>query len=254
MTKTFEFNFTPKAGKAYDLEVPGAAVFVKQGGWPGLRMVYDAGGVEAFEGERSSELQDGKLLLRPFKKARIVYPAAPVPTAQLILQVFDCIDLAFIPQESITQPQRTRYLAWIAEHQVAADGDTGVAIEEDLVASTPVALAERGGDNAHLFYSSDSYLGGALRADEQFIVRLYHVVTFADGTVREMNVGLWTSAASVAGPHVVSLEHGMTRVWTAGVSSGMTPLPKPGFRLSIKRNAAGALNNLSGVVYSRSLL
>jgi hypothetical protein len=255
MPRITQRSFAPVEGAEYIIETQTAAVRVRAGAGPGVRLIYDDNSPENFEGERSVELTDGVLELRKFTRAYVRYPLGPVPDTALQLDLFDCIDLAFVPDLNLPPRSAHRYLKFLKDATLIDDPDTGVTIEYDLVPSTAVALSEREASAAHLFTRAASYIGGAIRATEQFIVRLYHVVTFADGTTSEINVGLWTSAATTAGYHAVSLEHGMTRVWTAGVSSGLTPVPRPGWRLTIKRNAAnGDLTNVSGDVYTRSLL
>lgn len=243
MTALRTFKFEPVAGKRYALELPGAALFVRQGGWPGLRIFIDEAS-EGFEGQHSAPLDDGSMIVRPFKRAYIQFPTI-VGTIPLIVEHMDCATLATDPSAGMPPVLRKRYFARSTEAEHATTG------EHTLFTFEP-ALEERGGFDDRYFYSPDAYLGGVVAANQTYTLRLYHDIYVGSVLVGSVKAATWVPVGTGApDPFKVILDHGgYTRSWAAGTAQMPCPLPAPGWHITIDN--AGALNDFHVLLYSRS--
>lgn len=253
MTTIRTFRFDPVPDKRYAIELGGAALYVRQGSWPGVRIFFDETS-EGWEGERSSQVHDGQLFARPFKRAYVQFPSIVGPLA-LQLEHMDCAALAVAPNAGIPPPTRVRYVARF-------DGGTiAEAAEIDLVPRTEPSERERGGFDDELYSTVDSYLGGTITARRSsgaggLEVRLYHVLELPGAGAIEVPVMRWIAAEFPAGGGrwITSLEFGGTRSFAAGLTQGLTPVPKPAWRLTAIAGAATAFDELYANIYTRSLL
>ena len=190
--------------------------------------------------------------MRPFKRATLKFPAVVGPSA-LVVELTDCGVLALSPSEGCAPRTRYRYVANLA----AVDVAEGATVE--LASFVPSSAEWNPGTGAE-FEGDDSYLGGYARATRAsgtggLTLLLSAVGRLTDGTPFDVPIMQYVAAASAfaSGDYVVSLELGGTRTFASGLTQGLTPLPRPGWRLDAVAAAGTVFTGLTGTFYARSL-
>lgn len=226
--KPVVLSFTPVASKVYTIEEPGAAILVRQGGWPGLRIFFDSQLIEESRGERSMEVFDGNLVVRDFQRAYVIYPAFvdTVPVS-LELEIFKCAPLVCEPMQDPCT--RVRYLAQSAPGvPVIVNSETSFAIYTHAV-----AVDERAPDTKRWYRRAERWLGGAVSCRGPFTLTIWQKV---NQTIRAVMLRLDVTDVDPDGNCSLSLDAPFANrtMVTAGVGApGSIPFPRTGFSIEV---------------------
>lgn len=234
------------------IESPGAALIVRRGGWPGVRIFFDRTD-ESFEGEHSVEAFDGLFEVREWKRLFVKFPAN-VGRSPLELEFIDCAGLVVTPQVaappamsysvivrgenvSITEPVNTLAALYPRSEEEASNHD---AFALPGFAGGPWdGVAQR---DQKAFFTADAYLDGFVSSTAAFTLAILAQMDRA-GTRQCLIGSVAPSAANaITGTFDVSLATGITPAWSTGRTPGIVPMPIFGVVLQLRTAAAQTVN------------
>lgn len=191
------------------------------------------------------EVVGGSWIVSPFDEFWIHFPENVTTPSELELEVWSCAALAVAPMdreapltrfgvavrgEDLVMNESVNRIVIAIEPDVVLDGRHDLYELEEAPAGTFTATPKadfRGFDRPY------TWLDGAVTADQDYTLRVYHVLN-RDGTKRALvGTASATAANTITSSWDVSLSCGITPAWSSGRTPGPIALGPYGLELEI---------------------